>query len=211
VNGSVRVPLNRIRRATAKAMQASAAVPQFSLERDVATEPLVELRAKRRTSGEAGTITDFIVAACAHALPDHRGLNASFDEDAVVLHGDVNIGLAVALDDGLIVPCIVNADRLGLAELATERERLDAAARAGSLKPHEIFSTTFTISNLGTLGVDRFRALVAPPQAAILAVGAVRETVSLTLSCDHRAVDGAPAARFLRAVAEHLEAPERLV
>jgi pyruvate dehydrogenase E2 component (dihydrolipoamide acetyltransferase) len=200
-----RLPLNRIRRATAKAMRASADVPQFTLDRDVATASLTELRARHKDAGLPGTISDFLVAACAHALRDHPHLNASFDDDSLVLHPDVNVGTAVALDDGLIVPCVVGADRRSLAELAAERQRLDAAARAGSLKPNEIFATTFTISNLGPLGVDRFRALVTPPQAAILAVGRFGETVSLALSCDHRAVDGAPAARFLATIATRLE------
>jgi pyruvate dehydrogenase E2 component (dihydrolipoamide acetyltransferase) len=202
-----RVPLNRIRKATAKAMVASAAVPQFTLERDIPTAALVALRARRKSAGLPGSFSDFLVAACAHALREHPHLNASFDDDALVLHPDVNVGSAIALDDGLIVPCIVKADRRSLAELASERQRLDAAARGGSLKPQEIFATTFTISNLGPLGIDRFRALVTPPQAAILAVGSFRETVSVSLSCDHRAVDGAPAARFLGAIADRLEDP----
>ncbi len=203
----VRVPLNRIRKATAKAMAVSAGIPQFTIERDVATAPLVELRARRKAAGLPGTVSDFLVAACAHALRDHPHVNASFDGDELVVHPQINVGTAVALDDGLIVPCVIDADCRSLAELAAERQRLDASARTGSLKPREIFSTTFTISNLGPLGVDRFRALVTPPQTAILAVGRLTETMSVSLSCDHRSIDGAPAARFLAAISDRLEEP----
>ena len=119
-------------------------------------------------------------------------------------------GPAIALPDGLIAPAIREADARTLPEIAGERRRLAAAAAAGTLGPDDLFSTTFTISNLGPLGVRRFRALVVPPQAAILAVGAIteRHELSLALSCDHRVLDGAPAARFLATVVELLEAPE---
>jgi pyruvate dehydrogenase E2 component (dihydrolipoamide acetyltransferase) len=111
--------------------------------------------------------------------------------------------------DGLVVPSILDADRLSLAELADRRRALTEAAREGRLKPADVFSTTFTVSNLGPTGVSRFRALVLPPQAGILAVGGTspRGTMALALSCDHRVVDGLPAAMFLRDVAERLHDP----
>jgi pyruvate dehydrogenase E2 component (dihydrolipoamide acetyltransferase) len=135
-------------------------------------------------------------------------INASFDDDAIIEHGDVNVGFAVALDEGLLTPVIRNADRLTLHSLDAERTRLVKAARAGTLSPAELRDATFTVSNLGPLGVERFRALVVPPQAAILAVGKMRDqTIALSLSCDHRVLDGALAARFLAAVVARLERP----
>jgi pyruvate dehydrogenase E2 component (dihydrolipoamide acetyltransferase) len=137
-------------------------------------------------------------------------VNASFDEDAILQHADVNVGIAVSLDDGLIAPAIRNADRLSLPELKAERVRLTEAAQAGKLTMQEAMSATFTISNLGPLGIRRFRALVVPPQAAILAVGTVAGDgrMSLSLSCDHRVLDGAPAARFLGELTGRLEQPD---
>ena len=149
-------------------------------------------------------------AACARSLVDHQHVNASFDRDAIIRHPSINVAVAVSLDDGLIAPSIQDADRLTLTELAAERLRLTDAAQAGTLTPHETLSATFTISNLGPLGVRRFRALVVPPQAAILAVGMITPEAlcSLSLSCDHRVVDGAPAARFLMEVSARLEHPQ---
>ena len=120
----------------------------------------------------------------------------------------INIAHAVATDDGLTVPCLHDADRRSLANLARLRADLDARARAGRLRPEELFDTTFTISNLGPLGVRRFQALVLPPQAAILAVGAPYDgEISLVLTVDHRVLDGAPAARFLGSVADRVSEP----
>jgi pyruvate dehydrogenase E2 component (dihydrolipoamide acetyltransferase) len=202
-----RRPLTRMRRSIVKAMEASALVPQFTVERDVDVAPLAHRR--ERYAGSGAGLSDVLVAASARALVAHPEVNASFDTDAIVEHDVRNIGLAIALPDGLIAPAIKDADALTLPEIAGERRRLAAAAAAGTLGPDDLFSTTFTISNLGPLGVRRFRALVVPPQAAILAVGAIteRDELSLALSCDHRVLDGAPAARFLAAVAELLEAP----
>ena len=188
-------------------MAASAAVPQFTLESDAS---LVGLRSVREETGLRGagvSIVDYLVAACAGALATHPRLNASFDEDAIVEHGPVNVAIAISLDDGLVAPAIRDADRIELRELARERARLIAAAAAGVLTPEELLSGTFTISNLGPYGVRRFRALVVPPQSAILAVGAPTDdgVVALSLSCDHRVTDGVPAARFLRDVVAALE------
>ena len=188
-----RIPLDPMRRAIAELMTLSASVPQFTLEATAAV-----------SSPEA--ISDVVVAACARALREHPGLNASFDGDAVVEHEEVNVGIAVSVERGLLVPVIRQADRRSLGELREERERLTAAARDGRPGAADLTGATFTISNLGPLGVERFRALVVPPQAAILAVGAVAGgRLALSLSCDHRVVDGAPAARFLRRVVELLE------
>ncbi len=202
------VPLSRLRRAVVRTVVASAAVPQFTVERTVDVRPVQHLRA---AGGRRFSLSDALTAATAGALAAHRRLNASWTEEGIVEHGAVNVGLAVAVEDGLVIPAIRGADRRGLGELAAERVRLTAAARAGTLRPDDVFSTTFTISNLGPHGVHRFRALVLPPQAAVLAVGAVVDgRLELALSCDHRVVDGAPAAGFLAEVADRLEDPAGL-
>jgi pyruvate dehydrogenase E2 component (dihydrolipoamide acetyltransferase) len=194
-----------MRRAIVKAMSASAAIPQFAIEMSL---DVTRLRAAReRTPADSRpSYVDALVASVARALVDHPDVNASFTEDGIVRHEDRNVALAVALDGGLISPVIVRADTLTLAELTAERVRLTAAARAGTLAPEEVLSATFTVSNLGPLGVRRFNALVVPPQAAILAVGSLDgNSIALTLSSDHRLVDGAPAALFLGEVRDQLE------
>jgi pyruvate dehydrogenase E2 component (dihydrolipoamide acetyltransferase) len=198
-----RIPLTPIRRVTAELMSASAGIPQFTLE---ATARVGALTSTPRLQGFS--IASVIIAAAAAGLRQMPAINASFDDDAIIEHGDVNVGFAVALDEGLLTPVIRNADRLGLQSLDAERTRLVTAARAGTLSPAELRDATFTVSNLGPLGVERFRALVVPPQAAILAVGKMRDqTIALSLSCDHRVLDGALAARFLAAVVARLERP----
>lgn len=209
-SGPRRVPLTRLRRAIAKSMAASAAVPQFTIEYDVPLGPASERRERWRAAGMPVSVADLLTASTARALRAHPRVNASFEGDAILEHQEINIGLAVALDDGLIAPAVRNADRLTLIELAAERRRLTDAATSGALTPEEVLSATFTISNLGPFGVSRFRALVVPPQAAILAVGGTRPdgSITLSLSCDHRVLDGAPAAEFLRDVAGLLAVPD---
>ncbi len=198
-------PLTRMRKAIVKSMTSSAAIPQFAVEMTVDVSSLAERRAKisvdRRPS-----YADALVASVAAALRDHPTLNASFTNEGILKNEEINIALAIALDDGVISPVITAADRRSLGELAIERERISSAARERRLKAEDILSATFTISNLGPLGVRRFNALVVPPQAAILAVGAIEDgTMALTLSVDHRVVDGAPAALYLRQVCSQLE------
>ena len=209
-----RQPLSRMRRAIGQAMTRSMREqPQFSVSRDVDMSAANE---KRKQAG--ASYTDAIVAACAKALVDHPRLRSRIEGDALVTVTSVHVGLAVALDDGLLVPVIRNADRKGLKELAIERERLEEHTRVGKLAEQELTGAVFTISNLGTLGVDQFTAIVNPPEAAILAVGrvsdrvialngaaSVRPVVTLTLTVDHRVADGATAARFLSDVANRLE------
>jgi len=212
--GEKREPLSRMRRAVAAAMTRSASVPQFSISRDI---DMGAADQRRRTAGVS--YTDVIVAACAQALRAHPRLGARFDGDAVVFSESIDIGIAVALDEGLIVPVIRGADGKDLAALKREREELERAARGGRLPAHAMGPASLTVSNLGTFGVDLFTALVNPPEAAILAVGrvadrvvargaapAVRPTMTATLSVDHRVADGADAARFLDDVAKQLEA-----
>ena len=206
-----------MRKAIAAGMSLSAAVPQFTL--DTATDCTALLAARDRANATAAaSISDILIAACARTLVDHADLNSAWTDDGIVRRAGINIGTALALDEGLVVPVVQRAETRTLPSIAEERRRLDARARQGALKPDDIFSGTFTISNLGTLGIRRFRALVQPGQAAILAVGsmaqqpavvdgqlAVRPLLSLALSCDHRVVDGAPAARFLGDLVARLE------
>ena len=202
-----RVELTGLRRGTVRSMSVSAVVPQFTLQRDVPTAGLRGLRRALKSGGHGATLTDVITMACARALREHPAVNSSYGDDCVIEHERVNIGLALGLEGGLTVPVILDADRRTLEGLSGERLRLAEAARTRSLRPEEIFAGTFSISNLGPLGVDRFQALVLPPQAAILAVGSLRDSVSLSASFDHRAVDGAPGARFLATIARLLAEP----
>ena len=209
-----REPLSRMRRAIGERMTRSVREqPQYSISRDVDMGAANEARKKAGAS-----YTDAIVAAAARALRDHPRLRARIEGGDLVTLEAVNIGLAIALDDGLLVAVLRDADRKDLRTLAAEREQLEEHARAGRLAEHELTGSVLTVSNLGTVGVDRFTAIVNPPEAAILAAGrvadrvvardgvpAVRPMTTLTLSVDHRVADGATAARYLAAVAERLE------
>lgn len=198
--------------------------PHFYLVREVNASRLISWRdhAKKQISGI--TYTDLLVKLVAAAIAQHPRVNVSWRDGTIVQHTDINIGLAVALDDGLVVPVIHRADTLSLAEIAARRADLAGRAQAGKLRPADIQGGGFTISNLGMYGVDAFNAIVNPPQAAILAVGriadrvvavngqpTVQPTIMLTLSCDHRALDGAHGAQFLRLSAELLEEPLALL
>lgn len=207
-----RIPLTRMRKAIVRSMTASAAIPQFTLDAEFGLAPARALLAELASEPDRPSLSDVLVAAAALALRRHPRVNASFDEDAIVEHGEVNVCLAVAVEEGLLAPVIRGADRRTLPGIAAERRRLTAAATAGSIDPADLFDGTFTISNLGPFGIPRFRALVVPPQAAILAVGSAGADGSLrvALSCDHRVVDGAPAARFLADLRAGFEDPSVL-
>jgi pyruvate dehydrogenase E2 component (dihydrolipoamide acetyltransferase) len=199
--------------------------PHFYLVREVNASRLVSWRERAsKLTGARITYTDLLVRLVAAALVQHPRVNVAWKDGAVVPNGEVNVGLAVAIDDGLVVPVLHCADTLSLAEIATRREDLVTRAQAGRLRPADIQAGGFTLSNLGMYGVDAFNAIVNPPQAAILAVGrmadrvlavngqpAVQPTMVLTLSCDHRALDGARAARFLGALADVIEEPLALL
>ena len=201
------------------------ATPHFYLSRDVDAGRLAAWRdAAQQQHAQRFTYTDLLVRLVAAALQRHERLNASWQDDAIVRNEGIHVGLAVATEDGLVVPVIHDADRLPLPALAQRREELIARAQAGKLRLEDIQGGTFTISNLGMYGVDAFNAIVNPPQAAILAVGriaervvpvdgqpAVRPMMVLTLSCDHRVVDGARAAQFLNTVAILIEEPLGLI
>jgi pyruvate dehydrogenase E2 component (dihydrolipoamide acetyltransferase) len=179
-------------------------------------ERLVELH----RDGVKPTISDLLTKVCAAALMRHREVNALYKCDAVELHPSANIGIAVAIPNGLVVPVIPGCERKSIAEIAASRAALVERARAGKLQQADLDGGTFTISNLGMFGIERFIAVLNPPQAAILAVGSteekavvvdgqvvVRPRLELTLTCDHRAVDGATGARFLGDVKSFLEEP----
>jgi len=213
-------------RIMAERMTASwTSAPHFYLFREVNVSRLISWRERVSTqTGARITYTDLLVKLVAAALSRHPGVNASWKDGAIVRNAQINIGLAVAIDDGLVVPVIHRADTLSLAEIAARREDVVSRGQAGKLRPADIQGGGFTISNLGMYGVDAFNAIVNPPQAAILAVGriadrviavngqpAVQPTMMLTLSCDHRALDGARGAQFLGALADLLEEPLALL
>lgn len=216
------IPMSRPWRIMAQRLQQSwTTVPHFYLERDVNASALGQWRkALQARSSAKITYTDLMVKVVATALRKHDRLNASWQNEQIIANHEINVGLAVAVEDGLLVPVVHGADRLGLADIAGRRMALVEKAQVGKLAPADLANGTFTISNLGMFGVERFNAIVNPPQAAILAVGAIVERVvplngqpavqpmmTLTLSCDHRIVDGARAAQFLQTLVGYLEDP----
>ncbi len=200
-------------------------IPHFYLIREVNASRLVAWREKAQAgSAEKITYTDLLVKVTAAALRQYPRLNASWQKENIVLNSEINIGLAVAVDEGLLVPVIHHADELSLTQIAVRRGELVARAQAGKLSLDDLSAGTFTISNLGMYGVDAFNAIVNPPQAAILAVSriaervvplngqpAVQPMVTFSLSCDHRVVDGARAAQFLQTLADIVEEPLQLL
>lgn len=226
--GDEEVPLTALRRITAERLTQSAAAPHFYLTMAVDAGPLLELRADLNrqvfTGDDRCSVTDLLVRAVAVTLAGHRQVNASWAGDRVLRRGRVNVGIAVALENGLIVPVVRDADRKALAEIVTEAHALTRKARAGRLTPDEFSEGTFTISNLGTFGVEHFTAVINPPEAAILAVGGtvdepvvregqvvVRPMMRMTLTSDHRVLDGAVSAAFLRDLVDLLGQPLRLL
>jgi len=205
--------------------QAWTTIPHFYLIREVNASRLVTWREKlQNTSPEKITYTDLLVKLTAAALRQYPRLNASWQKENILLNSEINIGLAVAVEDGLVVPVIHHADELNLTQLAARRSELVARAQAGKFSLDDLSGGTFTISNLGMYGVDAFNAIVNPPQAAILAVSriadrvvavrgqpAVQPMVTFSLSCDHRVVDGARGAEFLQALADLVEEPLQLL
>jgi pyruvate dehydrogenase E2 component (dihydrolipoyllysine-residue acetyltransferase) len=203
--------------------ESAATIPVFTVSVDADVSQIVAQRRAARAEGrEAGpSVNDFVVKAAALALRELPRFNASWVDGRIELYSRVNVGIAVATDDALLVPVVVDADRRTLVEVADETRRLAEAARDRTLRPEELQGATFTVSNLGMLGVRAFTAIVDPPQVAILAVGGVRreavegpagglgfrDVMTLTLSADHRVVYGADGARFLSRLRELLEQP----
>jgi pyruvate dehydrogenase E2 component (dihydrolipoamide acetyltransferase) len=204
--------------------QSWTSVPHIFLMREVSAARLVLWRERAaRQASDAVTYTDLLVQIVAQALRQHPRLNATWANGKIAPNAQINIGLAVATDNGLVVPVLHQADDLSLRGIARQRADLVARAQAGRLQLRDLQDGTFTISNLGMYGIDVFTAIINPPQAAILAVGriadrvvpvegqpAVRPMLTLSLSCDHRVVDGARGAEFLAAVAQLIEDPAAL-
>ncbi len=206
-------------------------VPHFFVTRDVDAGALNEARQQlgpdiEKSRGLKLTHTDLLVALVARVLLKHPRVNASWAGEGVCTNPEINIGIAMAVDDGVVAPVIHNAHKAELGEIAVQRRDLTERARGGKLRPADLAGGTFTISNLGMFGVDAFTAIIIPPQAAILAVGriadrivpvgvgpearpGVRPMMTLTLSSDHRVVDGARAAEFLRDLAEAIANPQQ--
>ena len=216
--------LTSVRRTIARRLTEAWQAPAFqiAISADVTRAQELHRRLTERVQeGEAKpTVTDILTKACAAALMRHRAVNALWAEDAIELHPSANIGIAVAIEAGLVVPVIPQCERKSIAELAAARTDIVTRARDGKLQQADLEGGTFTISNLGMYGVEQFVAVLNPPQAAILAVGAIepkavptgtgieaRALMTLTLTCDHRALDGATAADFLRTVKAFLEEP----
>ena len=215
------VPLSPMRRIVGQRMtQSKQSAPHFYLSVDIDMTMVIKVRTELKERGDESipSINDFILLACARALKDFPSMNSSYTEQGIKVHADINIGMAVALEEGLVVPVIRNADRLTLTQLAQKSRELADKAQTKKLFPLDYEGGTFTVSNLGMLGVDSFIAIINPPQCAILATGKVarrvvadevgmmiRPMMTATLSADHRVVDGASAARFLQAVNRELE------
>src|SRR5437016_4375972 len=219
------VPLTQIRKTIAKRLAASIGpIPHFFLTTEVDMERGAEAReALNKQLGEEGgkiSFNDIIIKAVALALVQHRACNAWFQEDHIRYWNEVHIGMAVAIEDGLITPVIRNADMKSLREIAAESRELAGRARNRRLKPEEYTGATFSVSNLGMFDIDQFTAVINPPEAGIVAIGSivakpvaegdrvvVRRRLRLTMSCDHRVIDGATGAVFLKTLKQMLENP----
>jgi len=219
------VPLTQIRKTIAKRLAASLGpVPHFFLTTDIDMERAAEAReALNKQLGDAGgkvSFNDIIIKAVALALVQHRACNAWFQEDHIRYWNEVHIGMAVAIEDGLITPVIRNADLKSLREIGAEARELANRARNRRLKPEEYTGATFSVSNLGMFEIEHFTAVINPPEAGIVAIGSiapravpdgerivVRRRMRITMSCDHRVIDGATGAAFLRTLKQMLENP----
>jgi pyruvate dehydrogenase E2 component (dihydrolipoamide acetyltransferase) len=224
--------ISQMRKTIARRLaQSKYSSPHFYLTVDIDVEKAVELRAELNELAEQQdrakiSFNDLITKACALSLKNHPYVNASYlaDEGEIRKHNRVHIGIAVAIDEGLITPVVRDADRKGLTEIARETRELAERARNRDLEPEEFEGATFTTSNLGMFGVEEFTAIINPPNSAILAIGEIRDTpvvedgevvpgkrMKVTLSCDHRVVDGALGAQFLDSVRSYLEEPMNLL
>ncbi len=204
--------------------ESKATAPHFYLRAVVDMSVAVSGRGRLKEGAGEGSVVpsfnDMVVKACAIALREHPRANGAYRDGRFELYSRVNVGIAVAADDALIVPTVFDADRKGLRQIATESRQLAQRVRDGTITPPELSGATFTVSNLGMFGIEGFSAVINPPQAAILAVGAIEEKpvvrdgeiatahlMSVDLACDHRILYGAPAAEFLARIKSLLEEP----
>jgi pyruvate dehydrogenase E2 component (dihydrolipoamide acetyltransferase) len=229
-NTEQRIPLSSMRKIIAeRLLESKTRIPHFYLHIEVDASALIKLRGELNALGEQPgnkiSVNDFILKAVASAVTEVPKVNASFAGDAIVEFGSLHLAVAVAIEDGLVTPVIRDASSKSLREISLQVKDLAARARGKKLKPEEFQGGTFTVSNLGAYGIDRFDAIINPPQAAILSVGAIvkkpvvndageivaGQCIDLGLSCDHRVVDGALGAQFLAAMRRLLEQPWRLL
>lgn len=226
-NADVVKPLTNMRKVIAKRMQQSKnTAPHVTITTEVNVDKTIALRSKlnAKNADVRFSYTDILVKMCATALRNYPKINASITEDSMIFHDKINIGVAVALDDGLIVPVVSNADRKGLKAITKETKDLINKARTNTLSPDEMSGATFTISNLGSYDIDGFTPVINLPEAAILGVGRIvkkpivnendeivpASMMVLSMSFDHRVVDGAQAAEFLKALKGYLEDPDNM-
>ena len=224
----IRIPLTKLRNAIGRRMQASKQqLPHFYVTMDMDAAPLMQQRAQINAllpDGEKISVNDFILKATALTLRDYPNLNSSLQEDAILQHGAINIGMAVAVEAGLLTTVIRDADQKPLRLIARESQEMVARAREGRVRPEDIEGSTFTVSNLGMYGAEDFAAIINPPEAAILAVGGVRDVpvvaegelvpgkrMKVTLAADHRVTDGVEAAQWLQTFKRIIENPLRLL
>lgn len=223
----VDIPLTQIRKTIARRLSESIGpIPTFYLTAEYDISKVTELRTAMTELGDEFkvSVNDIIIKAVATALAKHPEVNAHWTGDGIRQFNRVHIGMAVAIDDGLITPVIFDADRKGLSEISAEAKVLAKKARERKLKPEEFTGSTFSISNLGMFGIDQFTAIINPPEVGILAVGSATDTpvvvngeltiqkrLRVTMSCDHRAVDGATGAKFLQTLRRLLENPLMLI
>lgn len=228
-SGTVEIPTSLGRIMAERTTQSWTTVPHFFVTREVDATALNHYREQivdeiESTKKIRVTHTDLLVAMVSRVLLKHPRLNASWSAEGIHLHNHVNMGVAIAVNDGVVAAVIHNAHTASLPEIAIQRRDVAERARAGKLRPADIADATFTISNLGMYGVDQFSAIITPPQAAILAVGGiadkvvaiegkptVRPMMTLTISCDHRVADGARAAMFLGDLAQALSDPAKFL
>lgn len=229
-SGSKRVKMEGIRKVVAARMlESKTSAPHVTLTTEVDMSEAIQLRNQllrpiEKQTGFRLSYTEIILKAVASTLKLHKNLNVSLEGNEIVFHEEINLGLAVAVENGLLVPVVKNADQKGLSDLTAECKRLGTAARSQSLKPEEMSGGTFTISNLGMYAIDAFTPVINQPESAILGVGRINEKpvghngvielrpmMVLSLSFDHRVIDGAPAAAFLTDLKEVLEQPFKLL
>ena len=226
-----RIQLSGMRRTIAQRLVESLGpIPHFYLDIDVNAGPLMEAREELKSAGEGAdaakiTVNDFVLKAAVQAAVKVPRVNASFDDDAIMQYADIDLGIAVAIEDGLLTPVIRAAQNKSLREISELAKDLAHRARNKRMKPEEFQGGTFTVSNLGGMGIDRFSAVINPPQGFILAVGSITKVpvvddcdhvsvghrMSLTMSCDHRVIDGALGAEYLKELRHLLENPALLL
>lgn len=218
------VPLTGMRRIIASRMHESIqSMAQLTLTRRIDATELIALQQALKADGADVSVTDLVLKAVTVALAEHPALNATLEDDVITQHARIDLGVAVALDDGLIVPVVRDAAANSLTELSAEVRELAERVRTKTAKPTEITGSTFTVTNLGAYGIDGFTPIINPPEVAILGVGqavevpvrdgdevAWRQMITFSLTIDHRAVDGAPGAQFLQSLAEIIADPTAL-